>query len=162
MNFADTLKIAIIALTTLTTFLVVNGLVSSVIRCWSDVSRKYSKEHQKTLAIINQVSEALLEVVELPDETEAILSSLEPLESPVTVTEEDPWIAPLNPVEKAIATIKAQSTKPEILLLAAPKKLTKTEVNKAKKDQLEAWCNFWNCPLGTVTTMKNELKRVAC
>lgn len=148
---------------TLTALLIVNGLVSSVIRCWQDVTRKtaaMTPEALETAQIIAEVSEALLASWEPTEYGVEVIESLD-LTEKTTELEIDPWIMPQNQIECAIATIKAKSQKPEIMLLAAPKPLTVTQINKMKKAELEAECKRWNVETGIVKVMKDNLKAVA-
>ena len=146
----DFFTVAFNLIATKTALFIINGLVGATIQCWKDVNGKrptMTPEALETLAIINQVSEA-------------ILTRQTVVEAPEALTE-DIWQAPLNPVETAIATIKANSQKPEILLLTAPKPLTVTQINKMKKVELEAECLRWNVQTGIVKVMKDRLKEVA-
>lgn len=161
MNFAAILNASITASMLLTASFVILGLAYVIVQCWIDSAPK-TLEHLETVSIIQEVSKTVLEAQKVTFQGETSNTSFEPSEAVLEESSPDFWTLPLNSTERAIATVKSQSTDPEILMIAAPKKLSKAEINKAKKTQLEAMCQFWNVTTGTVTSMKNELKRVAC
>ena len=149
-----TLTASIVIIATLTALFIALGLAQTVLDCWNaQAPATLSPEALETLQAIQEASDAYLYAGE-PCEY-----GVEAIED--TEETEDFWMAPSNPLETAIATIKANSQKPEIKLLAAPQPLTVAQINRMKKAELEIECQKWNVEKGIVKVMKDRLKEVA-